>query len=197
MAVTKLFQVLLVCTANECRSVYAAKVLSDQPWRVVGAGTEASPGSSACALVGVDSHFSRLADSQVAGDSDLVLVMEKAHRSRIAELAPIARSRTFTLPEAARLSEAVADAIAGSAVEGSDFTSELPADWAKRSIAARLTWLVGEMNEARAFLEPRVEDIPDAHGDGARPHPQVFSMVDASTARLTAAIERVLMGQRG
>lgn len=190
------FTVLLICTANECRSVYAQQKLTSPWWQVVGAGTEAEPGSPACGEVVAPSHSSRLLDRTVFQEVDLVLTMDKGHKSRAAEVSPGHRARMFTLSEAARLADSVLQALNGVKLEGTDFTSSLPKDWARQDVSARLNWLVAEMHEARSYLDSRVEDIADAHGENALAHAQVFALVDSAGERLRLSIAKVLASVR-
>jgi protein-tyrosine-phosphatase len=113
--------VLVLCTANVCRSIYAAAIL-DAALAPAGitacsAGLSANP-TRPCALVQRRAGKEGLAllqeDSrQVHGDdiadADLVLVMTAPQRATIARSAPSARTRIFTLVEAAIIGTALAD----------------------------------------------------------------------------------------
>ncbi|MCI9871138.1 arsenate reductase/protein-tyrosine-phosphatase family protein [Arthrobacter humicola] len=112
--------ILVVCTANVCRSPYAEALLTDYAARagrsgvkIQSAGTHAANGQSLCrgasALLrkgGVESgaskeHRSRKLELGLVRRAELILVASLEHRSEIAYLDAAARRRTFTLREAA------------------------------------------------------------------------------------------------
>ena len=197
MASAQQFRLLLVCTANECRSVFAASALTSQAvgfaWAVASAGTEVVAGTAACGLTGLadSEHRSRPVSAELVSAADLVLSMERQHRTRIAEVLPAARRRSFTLVEAVRFAEIVAASLVGERPSG-DFQALLPADWSRAAEADRLRWLVSEMHEARSYFDPVQGDIADAHGDNAPPHEHVFNEITAGVEQLTRAISRVM-----
>ena len=105
-------QVLLVCTANICRSPMAEVLWREaaagrrRPLSVGSAGTEAEPGRPAdgtatelMALRGLDlsDHRAERFRADLALDSELVLVMEQAHLRRILALAPPLSGRVHLL----------------------------------------------------------------------------------------------------
>src|SRR5512139_2985246 len=108
-----MFQVLLVCTGNTCRSPMAEGVLRSilpaeiaAHVRVVSAGTGAQAGAPATALAistaasqGIDirEHRSQPLTAEMVRASDLVLGMEPEHVQRVAELVPDAAGRTHLL----------------------------------------------------------------------------------------------------
>lgn len=101
------FDVLLICTANICRSPMAEGLLrsAGPPARVSSAGflCEGSPPApdavKAMRELGVDiaAHRSRLADAGLVRRADLVLTMERSHARELIILDPEARSRIFTI----------------------------------------------------------------------------------------------------
>jgi len=104
-----MFQVLLVCTGNTCRSPMAEGILKSLlpaelagNLRIVSAGTGALPGTPAAALAvstmasqGIDirGHQSVLLTAGMVRESDLILGMEPQHLDRARELAPEAAAR--------------------------------------------------------------------------------------------------------
>lgn len=119
-------EIVVVCTANICRSPMAEVLL--RTWverhapRVAGtltissAGVRARDGHGAAPHMieigdrwGVDlhEHRSRRVDPDLLGGADLVLTMEEDHRDAIARMVPDAAVRTFTLVEAVELAEHV------------------------------------------------------------------------------------------
>lgn len=97
-------KILFVCSGNTCRSPLAEaitrRLLADAnrtDVEVSSAGTNAwdgSPASDGALLVGMErgldlsEHRSRLLTSQIASESDLILVMAHSHLARVKELEP-------------------------------------------------------------------------------------------------------------
>lgn len=110
-------RILLLCTANQCRSPMAEVILTDIAARrgldvttrsagFSDEGVEAT--DSACRVVaklGLDlrAHRSRRCSPAHLDSADLVLTMERSHLFHIAEMSPAAIARSFTLVEFARL----------------------------------------------------------------------------------------------
>jgi protein-tyrosine phosphatase len=123
------FIVLAVCTGNICRSPAVERLLA----RELGVDTLATAGPASevvvasagvGAVVGaaipepmatlvsqaggtVDGFAARQLTEQILRESDLVLALTKAHRSKIVSMHPGSVRRTFTLRELARLADAV------------------------------------------------------------------------------------------
>jgi protein-tyrosine phosphatase len=112
--------VLVVCSANQCRSPMAAALLArelarrDPDVRVTSAGVLADDGSPATAGtikaarsldVDLRGHRSRAATGAVVAGSDLILGMERMHLREAVVLDPLAFSRAFTLKELVRRGE--------------------------------------------------------------------------------------------
>ena len=120
--------ILVVCTANICRSPYVEAILKHEftgpnaardtnsthtRFRVASAGTRALRGAAmdiaSAELLshsGIDfdhSFTARQMTLQQITDSDLVLTMTREHRAQVLELAPAALRRTLTLREMAAL----------------------------------------------------------------------------------------------
>jgi len=119
------FRVLMVCTANHCRSPLAEQILRREldraalpgpGWIVTSAGTDA--------LVGREMHehartvltergyapppfAGRQLTETVAREQDLILVATREHRSKVVALVPAVMNRVFTLKQFARLADAV------------------------------------------------------------------------------------------
>ncbi|WP_456237999.1 arsenate reductase/protein-tyrosine-phosphatase family protein, partial [Marisediminicola senii] len=110
-------RVLVVCTANVCRSPFAAALLANRlvaadpgtTITVSSAGSRAHHGAAACevaAAMATDGgfpilgHASRPLDVSTIEGADLILTAEAAHRSAVSRLVPGARARTFTISEA-------------------------------------------------------------------------------------------------
>jgi protein-tyrosine phosphatase len=111
---------LVVCTANICRSPLAQREFQRAfssggrfgTVEVTSAGTRALEGRPMCAVSAAalpddadddgfaEAHRSQPLSAEAVRRSDLVLVMERDHRSTVAQLAPGTQARVFTLREA-------------------------------------------------------------------------------------------------
>ena len=190
------FRILVVCTANVCRSPLAERVLlrelAGTDVVVTSAGTHAEPGDPMCpgsaGWLGVDptTHAARELDRDLLRDADLVLAADRTHRGACARLAPDCRPRLFTVRQAAGLASYVAACTAdGRLPDGAPPLPESPGE--------RLRWLVGEMDAARGLLPARPEeadDIADRHGPA--PHADVFAEVDEATTEIGRAMRTCL-----
>ena len=108
--------VLILCTANQCRSPMAEALLRHRlhahgvPAAVSSAGL-LPPGSPATAEavatmkargLELDAHRSRRIDRELLAGADLILAMTREHVREVAVLDPPALARTFTLKELVR-----------------------------------------------------------------------------------------------
>lgn len=101
------FDVLVICTANICRSPMAEGLLrrTGPHARVSSAGflRDGSPpapdAARAVQELGVDisAHRSRIVDADMVRRADLVLTMERSHARELVILEPEARHRIFTI----------------------------------------------------------------------------------------------------
>jgi protein-tyrosine phosphatase len=114
-------RILFVCTANQCRSAVAERLLAS---RLDAAGVEAvvrsagffSPGERAVGLAimvlneyGLDlsDHRSYLVVPAILDSADLVITMTREHLRAVAVLSPGVWPRSFTLRELVRRAEAL------------------------------------------------------------------------------------------
>lgn len=111
--------VLVVCTANQCRSPVGAALLSDLStrfgdggWEVASAGTHATPGALAAPYSrrltkrwghDLSRHRAHRLDRDAVARADLVITLERDHLAAVVHLAPSAMSRSFTWLELAGL----------------------------------------------------------------------------------------------
>lgn len=109
-------RILVVCTANICRSPMAERLLAEYFARqapaidpyVSSAGTRARPDDKAARGMrriaerwglDLDYHRSRRIDADLAERQDLIITMEDAHRTAVSRLAAGLGQRTFTITE--------------------------------------------------------------------------------------------------
>jgi protein-tyrosine phosphatase len=112
--------VLVVCTANQCRSPMAHVLLARRlpglevhsAGRLPG-GVPASGGSvrvMAARGLALDDHVSRTHDAELIGAADLVVCMARVHVREVVVTVPAAFRKTFTLRELVRRGEAAGPA---------------------------------------------------------------------------------------
>lgn len=160
------FRVLMVCTANHCRSPLAEFLLRDQlagidlpgtPWSISSAGTDALVGrpmheysQQVLSESGITpAHFvGRQITEDIARSHDLILTASREHRAAVVSLVPAVMGRVFTLKQFARLAAAV--------------PSREGADWSEFG-----HFLVREAKFARSAVQPveaELEDLQDPIG---------------------------------
>ncbi len=116
------FHVLMVCTANQCRSPMAEQMLTvtlerlrlDDNWWVSSAGVNAVDGRPAHPLTrrvmnergtSLESWTSCRLTADAVDDADLILTAEADHRRQVVTMAPRAVNRTFPLLQFAALAQ--------------------------------------------------------------------------------------------
>jgi protein-tyrosine phosphatase len=173
--------VLVVCTANICRSPAAERLLAARlgPWiEVTSRGVRSVPGAAMCGasanwvLAGGggpgDGHVSRPLGAPDIDAADLILTASSRHRAEVVSTRPSAQLRTFTLAQAARI-------LSWRAAEGA-----VPPHG---GVPDRMRWLVDELDAGRGLAPAApdgTDDLPDPHSGASHEH--VF-------ARLTAAVD--------
>lgn len=115
--------VLVVCTANVCRSPLAARTLARAlegsalgAVEVTSAGTRALEGQAMCAVSAEEldagdaaQHRARQLTGDLVREADLVLTMEREQRSDAVRSAPGSQAKVFTLREAEALLSVLAE----------------------------------------------------------------------------------------
>lgn len=177
------FQLLAVCTANQCRSPIAEALARRELNRiginaVVGsAGTNAANGRRAtfemvrtARRVGIDlaEHRSRPLDQEMVANANLVVTMERRHIVDLAVNYGAPLHRTYTLPEIARLA----------ATSSQRATSESVDDWLAR---------IGNGRNHQSVLAATVEEVPDPVGKSMRQHRRTVALIESLIATTIGA----------
>jgi len=200
---------LVVCTANVCRSPLSMRLLAEAlrgsprlgRARVESAGTRTEPGWPMCEVSAGElpdddaerefarGHGSRPLTRELVQEADLVLAMEREQRSAIAQLAPGSQSKVFTLREVDGLLQVVAE-------RGGAAPRDL------RGLAAALHAVRGfaplppEPPKRRWFQRaPEPEDpltIVDGHGLDEERHRAAAVAVRETTQRVAARIRALV-----
>lgn len=105
-------RILLICTANVCRSPVAQVIWAEQAQRrgkrttVSSAGIDAQPGQRADAMcialmtergLDLEAHRAERVNLERAADQDLILVMESRHAQRLCGALPLLQGRVHLL----------------------------------------------------------------------------------------------------
>ncbi len=176
--------VLVVCTANVCRSPLAARLLAaslSPSVEVRSAGVRVLPGEPACARAQASAgvQFPHAASPLEAGQvraASLVLGAAREHRSAAVALVPNAQRRSFTLLQAARVA---------AWLSGRGVTS--PAGLGPQE---RLDWWVDELDAARGDAprgDAADDDLPDPHQGGPR-HAVVLPRLASAVTTLATVL---------
>ena len=192
-------RVLVVCTANVCRSPLAEALLADalSGTDVSSAGVRALDDAPMCAvsataLPAVPEHHSRQLTTELVAGSDLVLTMEREQRSAAVRLAPGSQSKVFTLREALALADGLVDR---GAAAPEDVAALARAMHGTRGL---VPLPVAEEPKRRWWQRPvEPEDpltIEDGHGRSDVSHRAAVDQVADTTERLVAAL-RTLQGR--
>ncbi|MFT3888294.1 MAG: hypothetical protein QM713_09055 [Arachnia sp.] len=189
-------QLLLVCRANVCRSVYAHALLSahlPQQVALASAGVKAAVGAEPCPLVrercdrlGIElpAPVGRPCTPDLLADADLVLVMTRELQDAVARLQLSARSKTFTIPACVASLEATVSqgTNVGSVAELADVLNNLRGSVANPRVRPRLG-LLGRASQPAT-------GIPDGHIHSKREHKQTLTMLERQCESLAAAWQK-------
>ncbi|WP_288784508.1 low molecular weight phosphatase family protein [uncultured Microbacterium sp.] len=188
-----MFEILVVCTGNICRSPLAEVVLrgtlEQLGGRVHSAGTQgldAAPmtpeAQRLVVAMGADAgaasaHRSRYLTAAHLDSPDLILAMSREHRGRVAQLAPARLRSSFTVREFARLATGIPDADIVSAVAsaGPDATARVRA--AVAIVAAR-----------RGLSAPPDDPADD---DVVDPYRRPWATYQLSAAQMSPGLDQV------
>lgn len=142
--------ILLICTANQCRSPMAEALLKRDlfekypktAWEVESAGTWAEPGHpatpfgvKAMAEFGLDTsnHKSRVVTSELVSRFQLILTMENGHKEAIQIEFPDLAERVFLLSKMSGENVEVADPVGGSFLDYQNTAKEIE-KWIERGL---------------------------------------------------------------
>ncbi len=180
------FAVLVVCTANLCRSPMAEHLLRARmqaaglTWVVSSAGLRAQSAHPMHPLaervlrsrgVVVDGWLSSAVSEATVMNSDLILTATGEQRGQVCQLAPSVRTHTFTLLELARLTAAAGREARPPAVELGP-------------------WLVESVPAMRSRLQPAPpgeHDIPDPIGRGLKHFARCAALIDQALGGILSA----------
>lgn len=179
------FGVLVVCTANICRSPVAEALLtralaSSGEVRVASAGLHALPGRPLAAEMArllddpVPAFTARQLTAELVRAADLVLVMTRDQRAALVGAVPAAVRRTFTFREFAGL--AVLAGPTGTGLAGSTGGERL----------AELTRLAPRLRASRPT--GAVDDIDDPYGRGDAAFVTAMAQIRQSVADIAGAV---------
>lgn len=179
--------VLFVCTANICRSPYAARALrhalgSESGFEVRSAGVRSEwlelVGEPACPempSIGADNatHAATQLTADLVREASLIVAFEAAHRAAIIDLLPRAQVKTYTARQIQRLARAVAQPT-----------------WPP-SAPEMFDDPLKNLNGARSWA-PFAEDadVADPHGDGVEAHHACASEIDDIVTALAQVLQR-------
>jgi protein-tyrosine phosphatase len=175
-----MLDVLIVCTANQCRSPLAEAILSRRlsdegaVARVHSAGlyesgwpaTEEAREVAAGAGLDLTGHQSTQVTAEMVRSADLVVTMARAHARHVTALAPERSGRVFPLKELVRRAEAEAPPPAGRSL----------GDWlvVLKEGQGRQAWLADDADE----------DVADPVGLGLDAYRRTFAELDGLLRRL-------------
>ena len=193
--------ILVVCTANVCRSPLAAAVIGSSlspaygsDLLVLSAGTDALAEIETCPVavrqLGHDPLPGILADASREGElteelvrqADLIVTAESAHRGVVAQLDAAARPRSFTLREAALL--------AAHLEELGDGPRSFGETVARMNALRGAVAYPGSARSGRLSLSRRRSplELLDGHFAGAKAHADAVHAVSDAAGRLAASL---------
>lgn len=212
---------LVVCSANVCRSPSAAALLRHRltgpdyrGLRITDAGVRTSAGQSWCRHAVAHlrqqqiltdeppDHPARQIDAADLAESGLVLAADRAVLGRLIRMDPTVRNRLFTITEVAAL---------GPPIAAERPTYVVPTDG--DDLSAVLSWWVAAMDEARGLVdmsEPAERrfpwtrrstvdgyDVPDAHVEGnGVSHRRMLPLLVEAVDGIAGAVRSLAEGDR-
>ncbi len=203
MTATTQGRLLVVCTANVCRSPLGQRTLEHAlagsalgEVAVSSAGTRALEGEAMCSVSAEDldpgdesyatEHRARQLTGDLVREADLVITMEREQRSAAVQAAPGSQSKVFTLREVEALLGVLADR------EGAP-PADLPAlAKALHSVRGLAPLVPTEPVKKHWWSKPIEPEDPmtivDGHGQSREEHTASAEQVRATADRVGAAI---------
>lgn len=200
---------LVVCTANVCRSPLAARTLQRAlagsalgPIAVSSAGTRALTGEAMCPVSAEDldpgdaawasEHRARQLTGDLVRGADLVLTMEREQRSAAVRAAPGSQAKVFTLREAEALLGVLAE-------RGGEPPADLAAlAEALHSVRGLAPMVPAEAVKRRWWSRPVEPEDPmtivDGHGRSRQEHTAAAEQVRSTAERVAASV--LALGRR-
>lgn len=188
------FSILFVCTGNICRSPLAELLM----WESINAPTITTSSAGTQALVGYpmpaiqqeiamklgvrvpEKHRAQQLTPQDVECADLILTMERQHRSEVVHLAPRAFRRTFTMRELAKIADLTPD---------DDLSFDVD-----ENLVDRLKKLikVAAMNRGLALplTSPEAQEVIDPYRRNRQAYLQSRDQVAAALRRIVAYLNR-------
>ncbi len=184
MAADDPFRLLLMCTANQCRSpmaqAVAGRLLFMRGVRsevgscgTLEGGMPATSGARRVAARGgldLSGHVSRRVTAEILEPADLVLTMERRHLVAAADVDPAVVPRAFVLKELEELSSIV----------GPRAPHRSVSDWIAEAAALRAP--------ATVLTLDRRHDVPDPMGRSRREHQRVFDQIERSLSQILSML---------
>lgn len=194
-------RILTICTGNICRSPFAERLLAARlgaQFTVASAGTSAMLGDPMqetmqrlATDMGVrwdEEHRGRALTQSLVAQADLVLCMEREHRSEAVRLQPSAVRRAFTLLEFAHIISSITDSQLQRLLS---LNTDSPT--AAIDAVMRMRGVVPRLNPERLY------DLPDPYGRSRQTYARSAAHIEQAvdqivhffqrTAELTAASE--------
>ena len=187
--------VLFVCTANICRSPYAAAAFNSAAQqagldaRALSAGVRVDllevSGQPTCDEMPYDeprpkgsiierpsAHGATQLTVEAVREADLIAVFEPSHRSHVIQLHPRAQLTTYTIRQLARFATAISEI---------DWPGAAPAPTGD---------VLRDLNLARSWAPFSTDDaVPDPHGHGVDAHRASADVVDQCVVALIRAMQ--------
>lgn len=186
-------RILTICTGNICRSPFAAKLLAAKldraQFKVASAGTSAMLGDPMqdtmhriamdMGMRWNDEHRARALTQGLVGQADLILGMEREHRSEAAKLQPSAARRAFTLLEFAHIVSSVEE----------DQLQQLLSDHSDSPTAAieavmRMRGVVPRLNPERLY------DLQDPYGRSRQVYARSAAHIEQAVDQIVSFFQR-------
>ena len=188
------FSILFVCTGNICRSPLAELLL----WKSINTPAITTSSAGIKALVGYqmpaiqqeiatklgvqapENHRARQLTLQDIECTDLILTMERQHRSKVVRVMPNALRRTFTMREFARIAELTPDG---------DLSFDID-----ENLVDRLKKLVDAAATNRGFavsvVRPEDQEVVDLYRRNKEAYLKARDQVAVALGRIVAYLNR-------